>query len=166
MVLDHQPQGVGLGAVQPQPPGDAQGDGAADLLVVSGAEGFAGIVQEESQVKQKNVFDLLRDLGIGGVRRGLGVPDVVELFDADQRVFVGRVLMVELVLHKAGEAAEFRQELPQQAHLMHRPQHGGDVAPLVEDLQERCAHPRVAQERLVDQRKLVANELRHGRMEL
>ena len=62
MVLDDQAQGVGLGAVQSQPAGDAQGDLAADFLVVPGAKGLARSRAGAAPGKERKAFSTLREI--------------------------------------------------------------------------------------------------------
>ena len=78
---------------------------------------------------------------------------------AHQGVLVGGVLVVELVLHQAGELAELGEVLAEQIHLVHRAQDGRDAAALVEDGQEAFPHVLVGQERAVHQAQVVADEL-------
>ncbi len=99
------------------------------------------------------------DFRVGAEGRRFGVPDLVQFFEADQGVFVRRVLVIELMLHQAGQAPEFGQEFSQEPDFVHGAEDRGDVAALVEDFQKGLAHMRVAQKGVVDQRKLVADEL-------
>jgi len=74
--------------------------------------------------------------------------------------FVGGVLMIKLVLHQAGEPAEFRNVFAEQIHLVHGAQNRRDAAAAFENGPKRLAHVLVVQKIAVHQRKLVANELR------
>ena len=100
------------------------------------------------------------------IRLVLRLPNPVELFKADQRVFVGGVLMIKLMLHEAGEPAEFRNVFAEQIHLMHGAQHRRDAAAAFENGQKRLAHALVVQKITVHQRKLVPDELREVGMQL
>ena len=128
--------------------------------------GLADVVQQQREVKQAGPFEALKQRRVMFVRRLLGFPDFVELFEADQRVFVGGVLMVKLVLHQARQFAEFGNVFAEQIHLVHRAQNRRDFAAPFEDGQERFAHVLVVQKVAVHQRKLVADQLRQVGMQL
>ena len=127
--------------------------------------GLADVVQQQRQVKQAGPFQPLEQRRVMFIRRVLGLPDLVELLEADQRVFVGGVLMVKLVLHQAGELAEFGNVFAEQIHLVHGAQNRRHLAAPFEDGQERFAHVLVVQKIAVHQRKLVADELREVGMQ-
>ena len=165
MVFDHDPQRVRGHAVELQPPGHAVGELAAEFRVLAVAGGLAGVVQQHCEVEQERMFELLEQRRVGFVAWLLGFPDAVHLFEADQRVLVGGVLMIKLVLHQAGQPAELGEVFAQQADLVHRAQDRGDVAALVEDFQERFAHMRVVLKLAVGQGKLVADQLREVGMQ-
>ena len=116
-------------AVQPEPFGGAQGHRRADfgMLALLVVFRLAHVVQQQRQVKQARAFEALKERRVIFVRLVLGLPNAVQLLQADQRVFVGGVLMVKLVLHQAGEPAEFGNVFAEQVHLVHRAQ---DRAPL------------------------------------
>ena len=67
-------------------------------------------------------------------------------------MLVGRVLVVEFVLHQAGQLAELGNVFAQEINFMHRPQNGRHVAALVEDRQKRLAHVLVGEKITVHQR--------------
>ena len=115
------------------------------------AVGFAHVVQQQRQVEHERPFQLLEQRGVGGVGRRFGLPDAVQLLEAHQRVLVGGVLVVELVLHQAGELAELGEVFAEQISLVHRAQDRRDAAALVEDGQEAFPHVLVGQERAVHQ---------------
>ena len=148
-----QQQGLGGGVVEVEAFGGAQGQLAAYLGVVAVAVGFADVVEQQGQVEHEGPLQLLEEGGVGGVGRRFGLPDAVQLLEAHQRVLVGGVLVVELVLHQAGELAELREVLAEQIHLVHGAQDGRDAAALVEDGQEAFPHVLVRQERAVHQRR-------------
>jgi hypothetical protein len=107
-------------------------------------------------------FEKRRVIFIGQV---FGFPDAVELLEADQRVLVGGVLMVKLVLHEAGELAEFGNVFAEEVHLVHGAQNGRHLAAPFENGQKRLAHVLVVQKLAVHQRELVADELREVGMQ-
>ena len=150
-MLDDAVQGLGGGLVEVEALGGAQGQLAAHLGVVAVAVGFAHVVEEQSQIEHEGPLQLLEERSVGGVGRGFGLPDAVQLLDAHQRVLVGGVLVVELVLHQAGELAELGQVLAQQIHFVHGAQDRRDAPALVEDGQEAVPHVLVRQERAVHQ---------------
>ena len=82
--------------------------------VIAVAVGFAHVVEQQRQVEDEGPLHLLEQRGIGGCRGGFGLPDAVQLLEAHQGVLVGGVLVVELVLHQAGELAELGQVFAQQ----------------------------------------------------
>ena len=131
-----------------QPFGDAHGHFGADFRVVAPfvVSGFADVVQQQRQIKQAGTFEVLEERRVIFIRRVLGLPDAVELFQADQRVLVGGVLMIKFMLHEAGELAEFGDVFAEQIHLVHGAQDGRDVAALFENGQKRLPHMRVVQE--------------------
>lgn len=96
---------------------------------------------------------------------GLRLPDAIQLFQTDQRVLVGGVLMIKFVLHQAGQPAELGHILPEKIHLVHRAQDGGDVAALVEDGEKGFRDVGVVQKIPVHQRDLAADELRQVGMQ-
>ena len=80
-------------------------------------------------------------------------------------MLVGGVLVVELVLHQAGELAELGEVFAEQIHLVHGAQDRRDAAALVEDGQEAVPHVLVRQERAVHQAQVVADELGEVRVQ-
>ena len=130
MVLNDDSQGLRCGTVEPEPFGGAHGHHRADFRVPAllVAFRFAHVVQQQRQIEQARAFEALKERRVIFVRLGLGLPDPVQLLQANQRVFVGGVLMVKLVLHQAGELAEFGNVFAEQIHLMHRAQDGRNFA--------------------------------------
>ena len=66
-------------------------------------------------------------------------------------MFVGGVLVIKLVLHQAGELAEFGQVLAQQIDLVHGAQDGRDVAALAQNLAKRFVDVRVLEKKSIHQ---------------
>jgi len=60
--------------------------------------GLADVVQQQREVKQPGTFETLKQGRVMLIRLVRRLPNPVELFEADQRVFVGGVLMIKLVL--------------------------------------------------------------------
>ncbi len=137
--------------------------GMAAFFVVLG---FADVVQQQREVKQAGPVQALKQRRVIFIRRLLRLPDFVELFEADQRVFVGGVLMIKFVLHEAGQLAEFGNVFAEQVDLVHRAQNRRDFAAPFEDGQERFADVLVVQKIAVHERELVADELREVGMQL
>ena len=88
------------------------------------------------------------------MRLGLRLPHPVQLFKANQRVFIGGILMIELVLHEASEPAEFGNVFAEQIHLMHRAEHRRHLAAALQEGQKGFAHVLVVQEIAVHQAKV------------
>ena len=168
MIFDEEVQRAGRRTVQPQPfrraPGHLRaGFGVAALFVVFR---FADVVQQQREVKQAGPFQTLKQGRVMFIRLVLRLPDPVKLFQADQGVLVGGVLVIKFMLHEAGELAEFGDVFAEQVHLVHRAQNRRDAAAAFEDGQKRLAHVFVVQKIAVHERKLVADELREVGMQL
>ena len=73
--------------------------------------------------------------------------------------------MVKLVLHQAGEPAEFGNVFAEQIHLVHRAQNGRHFAAPFENGQKGFGHLLVVQKIAVHERELVADELREVGMQ-
>ena len=61
----------------------------------------------------------------------VGIPYLVELLEAYERVFIRGVGVKKFVLHKAGHPAKLRDESTEQIDLVHRAHRRGHVAALV-----------------------------------
>ncbi len=129
------------------------------------ARGFADIVQQQREVKQAGALKALKQRRVILIRRLLRLPDFVQLFEADQRVFVGGVLMIKFMLHEAGQLPEFGNVFAEQVDLVHRAQDWRDLAAPFEDGQESFADVLVVQKIAVHQRNLVADQLRQVGMQ-
>src|SRR5208283_4170514 len=127
---------------------------------------FADVVQQQREVKQAGAVETLKQRRVMFVRLVLRLPNPVELFEADQRVFVGGVLMIKLVLHQAGEPAEFRDVFAEQIHLVHGAQNRRDAAAASENGKKRLAHALVVKKIVAPQQKLVRDDLREVGMQL
>ena len=63
---------------------------------------------------------MLKNFAIGDQLRIIRLYHSIELVDADQCVFIGRVTMQELVLDQTGQLPEFGNVSPQEIDTMHR----------------------------------------------
>ena len=119
--------------------------------MVATLHAFAGVVQEQREVKQVGQVDVLQNMGVVREWALVGIPDMVELLKANERMFIRGVGVKKLVLYQAGHSAEFRDKPAQQIDLVHGAHRGSDVAAVVENLEERLVHLCVFNERFVDQ---------------
>ena len=93
----------------------------------SGGYGLSGVVQEQCEIKNKRILQLFKKFLIRNQLGIVGTGERVELVDANQRVFVGRVTMEIFVLHEAGQLAEFRNVTAQKIDAMHHAQHASNL---------------------------------------
>ena len=160
VILDEEAKQVGRGDIQAEAPRDAVREHRAFFGVLPlFADALAGVMQQQREVKYVRTVQLLEHLGVLAVRRGLRLPDTVELFEADQHVLVGGVDVKELVLHQAREPAKLRDVLAEKIHLVHRPDDRRHAAAMVENLKERLPHMRVLEELPVHERERLADQL-------
>ena len=76
---------------------------------VAVALGLADVVQQHAQHQQLRLLHLVEHLG-GALRfRRLPGGQRLQVLDGQQRVLVGRELVIDVVLHQAGQRAELRQ---------------------------------------------------------
>ena len=71
---------------------------------------LAHIMKQHREVKNEGSFDPLEQFCIRLVGRSRGATHAVEVFEADQRVLVRRVEVVEFMLNEAIELFKFRHE--------------------------------------------------------
>src|ERR1041385_956672 len=159
MILDHHFEAVRRSRIQGQASGNSQGQPATDFGMVSVTFRLADVMQEERQVQNERPLEAVKERRVGFVRQLFGLPDTIQLLQAHQRMLVGSVLMIKLVLNQTGQFAEFGNVFPEQADLVHSAQDGSNVAPLVENSEKRLAHMLVDEEGAIDERKLVANQI-------
>jgi hypothetical protein len=76
-------------------------------------------VKKQCQIQDKRVLELLKNLPIRDQLRVIGRSERVELVNADQCMFVGRVAMQKLMLHEARQLAEFWNISTQEIDPMH-----------------------------------------------
>ena len=131
MTFDDQAKGVGRRAIQSQSLGYIQRQLSAGTRVLAGAMSLACIMQQKRQIKHKGLLNLLEQLDVIVEGRLFGVPDLVELFDANQCVLVRSVLMIKLMLNQTGKLPELGQVLSQETHFMHKPENPRHIATLV-----------------------------------
>jgi hypothetical protein len=124
--------------------GDAQGEvgAGAGMFALLMHRRLADVVQQQRQIQQAGALQFLKDRLVIPVGRLGGLPDFIELFEADERVLIRRVHMIKLVLHEARQPAEFGNVFAEKIHLVHRAQNGGHLAAPVENGQESIAHLR------------------------
>ncbi len=98
------------------------------------------VVQEHAEHQELGLVHLVEHLR-GALRfRRLAGRQRLEVLDAEQRVLVGRELVVDVVLDEARQRAELRQVPPEQADLVHLRERLGDAAPPAADVEEEVAH--------------------------
>ena len=91
-------------------------------------DGPAGIVQEQGEIEDERILEFFKELAVRSQFRILRLHDLVELVDADQRVFVRGVTMEKLVLHETGELPELRNVAAEKIDAVHHPEHAADFA--------------------------------------
>ena len=120
--------GVDLEALE-----ERAGEAHAAFAVILDGHGLADVVQEQDEIEQGGLGRLMQRLAVlEGDRLGFG-EDAVELADGVEGVDVGRVTVIKLVLHEAGEPVERRDEPPQHAELVHELQRRKDRTGLPQD---------------------------------
>ena len=142
---------------QSEPSGGSLGDGRAGARMIQRAPAagrLAGVVQNEREIKQIGTVQAFQKLFVVGMRRLCGFQDLIQMFQADDGVFVGGVDVIEFVLHLAGQFAEFRKVFAQQADFVHGSQGAGDVAFLIEDFDEGLPNVGVPKKGAIGQSQL------------
>ena len=91
-------------------------------------DSFAGIVQKQCQIQNKWILQLLKNFAISYQLRIIGRDQRVQFVDADQRVFVGRITMQELMLHQTGQLAEFGNISAEEIDPMHHSKNAANFA--------------------------------------
>ena len=123
---------------------DALGDMPVPLAL-------ADIVQEHAQHQEVGMLDLVEHLRETlGLRGGPG-SQRLQTFHGDERVLVGRELVIDVVLHQTGEGAELRQVAPEKAQVVHGPEGLGHPPPAPADVEEEIAHLGRSAEAVVDE---------------
>ena|SRR5205085_2878655 len=138
MLFDEKADLRGALVIEPQPFTDALGDARA-FLHVTAAVPFADVVQQQAEIKRRRIINLVEDLDQSQQSRVVFVTQAVERFDGLQRVLVNRVLVIKVVLDEKGDAGEFGQQFSKKSGLVHHPQHHGDAALAVEDVEKSAA---------------------------
>ena len=152
---DQQAQSLHVAGAQAEPGADPLGDlRSADAVIVAVGERLARVVEDERQIQQVGTIEPFEDFAIPGVVRFFGFPNRVELFQADDRMFVGGVNVVELVLHFAGQPFEFRQVFAEQPDFVHGAHRAADVPLLIENLDEGFPDVGIAEKGAIGQREL------------
>ena len=159
VVVDQHDEGTALLGRQLQAFGHPGGHHGAGFLMVAAVFGLARVVHEEGKVKGGRVVVLLEKITVSGEFRVLAGDEVVQLVDANQRMLVRRVAVEKFVLHKAGEASEFREVTSEKIRLVHHAQDGSDTALAREDGEEDLADGAGILERAVDQFEPAPDEI-------
>src|SRR5438093_1996838 len=119
MLLDQDAQAMRCRSVKLQAARHIERQLPANFRMRTRIRGFAGVVQQQREIKNEWAFERLENVVILVQRRFGSAPDAVQLFDAAQGVLVGSILMIELVLNQTSKLAEFGQILPKQADFVH-----------------------------------------------
>src|ERR1041384_1973155 len=114
----------------------------------------SGIVQKKREIENKRVVEFLEEPPVPAEFRILGVHYLVELVDAHQRVFVGRVTMKKLVLHETSELAEFGNVTAQKIDPVHHPEDAPDLALARHDATKNFPRLLAAPERTRDESQI------------
>src|ERR1041384_3004720 len=126
----------------------------------------SGVVKEEREIEDKRVVEFLEETAVSAELRVFGVHDLVEFIDADQRVFVGRVTMEKLMLHQAGELAEFRNVTAEKINPVHHPQDAPDLAFPRDDAVKNFPRLLAAAKRARDESEISREQVRQVRTQL
>ncbi len=128
--------------------------------------GAAGVMENHREIERVGILDLMEQTPVDLMLRVVFRNELVELFDAAQRVFVRGVAVEKLVLDEAVERAELGQVAAEEADAVHQAQDARDVALAFEDrLEDLAVGFRVA-ERPVDVVPVVGDETADLRAEL
>jgi len=150
---------LAVAAIQAEAPGRFQCQASAHQCVRLRGIRLPGVVQEQCKVQDEWSFQALEYFSVLGQWQRLGGPDFIQLLDASERVFIGRILVIKLMLHQTGEPAKFRNEFAEESHIVHGPQCSGHIAALVEDFPECLVRVGIAEKRPVYEPDLIAHEL-------
>ena len=107
MMPNDQPETVGCRLIHTHAIRHVFGHAFAFAFVAVSLDTFTRIMQQQSEIQGGGSVDFLKHLAVFLIPLPAPFPQAVELFDAYQRVFIHRILVKKLVLHQAGEAAEF-----------------------------------------------------------
>ena len=128
--------------------------------------GAAGVVKDDGEVERVGIGDFVEESAIDSAAWVVLGDEMVELFDAAQRVFVGGVAVEKFVLDKAVERAEFRQVAAEKSDAVHEAQDACDIAFAFEDCLECFAVGFRATEGSVDVVPVLRDEAADLRAEL
>ncbi len=168
MIFDQELQDGRRRAVQMQPARGAvrhfrAGFGVFALIV---RRGLADIMQQQREIQDARTLQALQQWRIMFIGHFAGFPNFIELFEADQRVFISGILMIKFVLHKAGQLAKFGNIFSEKIHLVHGAQRRGNFAAPFENGEKCFAHMLVVQKCAVHERQRIADQLRQVGMQL
>jgi hypothetical protein len=119
--------------------------------VTAGIGGLASVVQQQRKIEHQRIFEFLKDFSIVLQFRVLGIDDLIEFFDADERVLVGGVTMKKLVLHQTRELAKFRDVTPEKIDAVHGAENRANLAFAGADGAERFTNGFRVLKRPIDQ---------------
>src|SRR5437879_4633618 len=94
----------------------------------TGADRAAGIVKQQSEVKNERLFQFLEKLPIGDQLWIIRAHECVELVDAKQGVLVRGVTVKKLVLHQTSELTKLWNIAAKKIDAMHQPKRPADFA--------------------------------------
>ena len=84
------------------------------------ANRFAGVMQQQSQVKHEGIGQFLEKLPVLDQLAIFRARQRIQFVDADQSVFVRSVAMEKFVLHQTGELPELGNVLPEKIQSVHQ----------------------------------------------
>ena len=85
-------------------------------------------MEQNREIKNRGVFELLKNLSVASKFFFRRKENAIELLDADERVLIGRVAVEELVLNEAVQRAELGDITTQDTEIMHEAQSPPDFA--------------------------------------
>ena len=133
---------------------DARGEGLDErdaLGHVSVPPPLADVVQEHPHHQQPRTLQLAHHLRVALRVRRRARREGLQVLHRDQRVLVGAELVVDVVLHEAGQRVPLGQVPAQHSQLVHLAEGLGDPAPVAGDAEEEVAGLRRGAEGVVDQ---------------
>ena len=128
MVVHQQDQHLAFARIELKTARDPLRKNRARFRMRAGAHRFAGVVQQQSQVKHERIgqflekFPVLDQLAIFRLRQR------IEFVDTDQSVFVRSVAVEKFMLHQTGELAELGNVLPEKIQPVHQAQGASDLS--------------------------------------
>src|SRR5258706_14575012 len=127
MILDQQAQRMRGRAIEFEATGHSQRQLRAHFRMFPARRGLAGIVEQEGEIENEGALEALKKLDVFILRRRGVVPDAVKLLEADEGMFVGRVLGKELMLNQPGRLAKFRTDFSKKPTSCHARKEGSTL---------------------------------------